>query len=177
MTTIETDIGTIKIREAKISDANNTVKFMNWVTGEVDFHTYGVNDFNIRPEDEERMIHLFNQRNNCLFLIATFCDEIVSVATLSGGTKDRVMHRGTIGITVAKRFWRLGIGMKMMQYMITFSEKSSIISKLELVVHENNHPAIQMYNKLGFFREGSIQRYFHIDGEYYDGVQMGLIVD
>lgn len=177
MFNIETDIGTIKIREAKISDASETVKFMNWVTGEVDYHTYGAGDFNIRPEDEERMIQSFNERRNCLFLIATFKDEIVAVATLTGGIKERVRHRGTIGITVAKRFWRLGIGLQMMRIIISFSENSDILTKLELLVHQDNIPAIKLYNKLGFFREGNIQRYFYFDGKYYDGIRMGLIVD
>jgi RimJ/RimL family protein N-acetyltransferase len=150
---------------------------MNWVTGEVDFHTYGANDFNIRPEDEKRMIEIFHQRENCMFLIATFNESIIAVATLSGGAKERVMHRGTLGITVAKRFWRLGIGIQMMRYMIKYAENSPLLTKLELLVHEDNIPAINLYNKLGFFREGLIQRYFNINGMYYDGIRMGLIVE
>lgn len=177
MTYIETEIGTIEIREAEVSDAAQTVEYMNWVTGEVPYHTYGANDFHIKPEDEQRMIEMFKRRSNCLFLIATFNDQIVAVATLAGGAKERVMHRGTIGITVAKRFWRLGIGIKMMRLMIAYAKQSDVLTKLELLVHESNVPAIRLYNKLGFFREGLIQRYFHIDGKYYDGINMGLIVD
>lgn len=177
MEIIESEIGPIEIREAEITDAVETVKFMNWVTGEVEFHTYGPNDFNIKPEDEERMIHMFHSRSNCLFLIAKFHDEIVAVATLSGGPKVRVMHRGTIGITVAKRFWKLGIGIKMMRMMIAYAENSETLSKLELLVHQDNVPAIQLYTKLGFFREGLIQRYFQINGIYYDGIRMGLMAD
>ncbi|MBN2794506.1 MAG: GNAT family N-acetyltransferase [Clostridia bacterium] len=175
--TIETEIGKIEIREAKVKDASSTVEFMNWVTGEVDYHTYGANDFNIRPEDEARMIEMFHSRDNCLFLIATFSGQIVAVATLTGGVKERVKHRGTIGITVAKRFWRLGIGQQMMRIIINYAEKSPVLTKLELLVHEENIPAIKLYNKLGFFREGTIQRYFRFEETYYDGINMGLIVD
>lgn len=174
---LETDIGKIIIQEAKLVDAKETVNFMNWVTGEVDFHTYGAGDFNIRPEDEERMIASFRERSNCLFLIARFQGEIIAVATLTGGVKERVMHRGTLGITVAKRFWRLGIGLQMMRMMIAYAENSQILSKLELLVHQDNIPAIRLYNKLGFFREGTIQRYFYINDKYFDGIRMGLIVD
>jgi len=177
MMTHETEVGQIIIREATKSDAAEAVKFMNWVTGEVEFHTFAQNDFHVKPEDEERMMQLFHTRKNCLFIIATFKDEIVAVATLSGGLKERVFHRGTIGITVAKRFWRLGIGEKMMSVIIRYAESSPILTKLELLVHENNEPAKAMYNKLGFFREGITQRYFYTNGHYYDGLRMGLIVD
>lgn len=174
---IETEIGLITIREAEVNDASLIVQFMNWVTGEVDYHTYGPGDFSIRPEDEERMIEIFKARKNSLFLIALFNDEIVAVATLSGGIKERVSHRGTVGITVAKRFWRLGIGKAMMNEIVNFSKEGQIITKIELLVHQDNIPALQLYKHLGFHREGLIKRYFNIEGQYYDGIRMGLILD
>lgn len=177
MEKLETDVGTIQIREANKDDAEQIIEFMNWVTGEVDFHTYGANDFHISKDDEVRVLDMFHHRRNCLFLVAEFRDDIVAVATLTGGIKERVVHRGTIGITVAKRFWRLGIGLKMMEMIIGYSEESEIITKLELLVHQNNIPAIKLYNRLGFFREGVLKRYFRIDGKYYDGIRMGLIVE
>lgn len=177
MRIIETEIGDITIREADLKDAKPAVEFMNWVTGEVDYHTYGPNDFSIKEEDEERMIDMFRKRGNCLFLIATFQEDIIAVATLSGGVKVRTAHRATIGITVAKRFWRLGIGINMMDILMAYSVTSEDLCKLELLVHQDNVPAIKLYKKLGFFKEGLIQRYFYIDGHYYDGIQMGIIVD
>lgn len=118
MVKLETDVGLITIREANKFDAEKVIGFMNWVTGEVDFHTYGANDFHISKEDEIKVLEIFHQRENCLFLIAEFRNEIVAVASLSGGIKNRVAHRATVGITVAKRFWRLGIGIKMMNIII-----------------------------------------------------------
>jgi len=47
MVKLETDVGLITIREANKFDAEKVIGFMNWVTGEVDFHTYGANDFHI----------------------------------------------------------------------------------------------------------------------------------
>jgi len=173
---LRTDIGDIILREASLADARKTVEFMNWVTGEVDYHTYGPNDFNIKPEDEKRMMDVFHHKDNCLFLIATFGGQIMAVATLSGGIKERTAHRATIGITVAKRFWRLGVGRKLMQMMMTYARTSEKISKLELLVHQDNKGAIKLYEDLGFKREGVIQRYFLIDGIYYDGYQMGCII-
>lgn len=177
MTYIDTEVGIIEIREAKEEDAHELVTFMNWVTGEVDFHTYGANDYHISDEHEKRVVETFRERDNCLFLVAVFKDEIVAVATLSGGAKERVEHRATIGITVAKRFWRLGIGEHMMRIILDFAEHSEVLTKLELLVHQDNHPAIKLYNKLGFFREGLMKRHFKINDKYYDGIRMGLLVD
>lgn len=177
MTELETQIGIIEIREAHVNDAKEIVEFKNWVTGEVEYHTYGANDYNICLHDEEKIIEMFDQRPNCLFLVAVFKNEIVAVATLSGGAKERVAHRGNIGITVAKRFWRLGIGKKMMQVIIDYSIQNPILTKLELLVHQDNRAAIKLYNQLGFFREGLMQRHFKIEGRYYDGIRMGLLVE
>lgn len=177
MVNIKTEVGLIEIRQAQLDDAEEIIAYMNWVTGEVDYHTYGANDFLISLEDEKRVIDMFDQRVNCLFLVATFKEEIIAVATLAGGNKERVAHRGTIGITVAKRFWRLGIGKKMMNLIIEYAELNKVLTKLELLVHEDNVAAINLYNRLGFFREGVLQRYFLIDGKYYDGIRMGLLVD
>ncbi|MCH4889634.1 GNAT family N-acetyltransferase [Acidaminobacter sp. JC074] len=177
MVVLDTDVGSITIREGNRQDAQKVITFMNWVTGEVDYHTYGANDFHISIEDEIKVLELFHQRDNCLFLVAEFRGEIVAVASLSGGIKERVSHRGTVGITVAKRFWRLGIGIKMMELIIRYAEESKVLTKLELLVHQNNLPAIKLYNRLGFYREGVFKRYFKIDGKYYDGISMGLIVE
>ncbi len=177
MTDWETQIGTINIREAMAKDAEVIVDFKNWVTGEVDYHTYGANEYTTSTHDEERVIEMFHMRPNCLFLVAVFGEEIVAVATLSGGVKERVEHRGNIGITVAKRFWRLGIGKEMMHVMIDYSRETAVLTKLELLVHQNNRPALKLYNKLGFFREGLMQRHFKIEGKYYDGIRMGMLVD
>lgn len=177
MTELETQIGTIIIREATAKDAKEIVAFKNWVTGEVDYHTYGANDYTTSTTDEEHVIEKVHLRENCLFLVAVFGPEIVAVATLSGGVKERVEHRGNIGITVSKRFWRLGIGKKMMQVMIDYSQSTSVLTKLELLVHQNNRPAIKLYSKLGFFREGLMQRHFKVEGKYYDGIRMGMLVD
>lgn len=173
---LETEIGEVVLREATLEDAKKTVQFMNWVTGEVDFHTYGPNDFNIKASDERRLMELFHKKDNCVFLIATFQEEIIAVATLSGGLKSRTAHRGTVGLTVAKRFWRLGIGKNLMEMVLKFSKNSKDLSKLELLVHENNKAAIALYTKLGFETEGIIRRYFLIGNQYYDGIQMGKLI-
>lgn len=173
----ETDIGRVQIREAEVADASRIIRFMNWVTGEVDFHTYGANDFHISIEDEKRVLEVFHARENCLFLIAEFKGELIAAATLSGGIKERVAHRGNVGITVAKRYWRLGIGKQMMKVMIDYARKSNVLTKLELLVHENNMPAIHLYTQLGFFQEGVLTRYFRINERYYDGIRMGIYVE
>jgi RimJ/RimL family protein N-acetyltransferase len=176
-TSIETEIGHIEIREAVAEDAKKIIEYMNWVTGEVDFHTYGAGDFHISESDEAKVLELFHNRDNCMFLVAVFREEIIAVATLSGGVKERVEHRGNIGITVAKRFWRLSIGKTMMQIIINYAEENKTLTKLELLVHQDNIPAIKLYNRLGFFREGLLKRHFKIEGKYYAGIRMGLLVD
>ena len=67
--------------------------------------------------------------------------------------------------------------MQMMAMILDYAYKTNEITKIELLVHENNQPALNLYEKLGFFKEGIIHRYFYIDGQYYNGIQMAKYMD
>jgi putative acetyltransferase len=51
------------------------------------------------------------------------------------------------------------------------------IHKVNLQVVADNHPAIRLFQKLGFEPEGRIRHAFHNNGKYLDIIPMGKIIN
>jgi len=76
------------------------------------------------------------------------------------------------------RAWRhRGIGSALLTEAIAWSTERGA-HKLELQVWPHNGPAIGLYEKFGFVREGCLRRHYRRrSGELWDAVVMGLVLD
>ena len=82
-------------------------------------------------------------------------------------------HYGSLGIVIRDEFQGMGIGSKLMDYLITLARREGL-RKIRLTVLADNYRAIKFYEKFGFektkfIREGDIYR-----GKKYDCVEMWL---
>jgi len=84
---------------------------------------------------------------------------------------------GDLGMTVLKSHWGKGIGGALLKYLIEWSENNPIVRKINLQVKVDNENAIKLYEKFNFKNEGRIERFFLIDGEFFDAYSMGLLID
>ncbi|MBO0797135.1 MAG: GNAT family N-acetyltransferase, partial [Ktedonobacteraceae bacterium] len=91
--------------------------------------------------------------------------------------RPRTRHAGEFGISVLRKYWNLGIGGRMLTYLIDWARQSGIIRKINLRVRVDNLPAIHLYEKHGFVREGHITREFYLHGQFVDSYVMGLEID
>lgn len=177
-TTITLKNGTIlTIREATKYDAEASIVYGNKVGGETDFLSFGLNEFNKTVDDQKSTFTDISKTNNTIFILGILDGTIVSMANISASQKARLQHVGSIGISVLKDYWKLGIGTAMMQTLINFSKKSGVIRKLKLVVSEDNPKALELYKKLGFTIDGKVERDFYINGKFSTGIYMGLFID
>ncbi|MBU5425583.1 GNAT family N-acetyltransferase [Tissierella pigra] len=167
----------LTIRTAKKEDALNLIRYVNKIGGESDFLTFGDNEFNITIEKEEAILESHIGVENKIYLIAEIENEIAGSLNYSGRARQRTKHTGEFGISVAKRYWGLGIGKELIKYMIDWAEKGNVVRKINLRVREDNETAINLYTKLGFKKEGIISREFYIDGKYYSSIFMGLEIN
>lgn len=69
------------------------------------------------------------------------------------GAKYKVRHRAEFGISVAKKFWGLGIGGALLGACIECAKKAGY-EQLELNVVAENTRALSMYKKAGFVEYG-----------------------
>ena len=70
-------------------------------------------------------------------------------------------------------YWGKGIGTRLLRELLAFSENSGIES-IYLDVRADNDRAIALYRKFGFKDIGNYERYFKINGKYYDAKLMVL---
>lgn len=117
------------------------------------------------------------KKENALFIIAEITGKVVGNLNFSGGTRQRIAHVGEFGVSILKEYWGNGIGEELIKYLISWSNSSGIIRKINLRVRTDNTRGIHLYKKLGFSEEGIVKRDFLINGEFYDSLVMGLLID
>lgn len=167
----------IVIRKAVKEDAEALIEYLDTIGGESDFLTFGAGQFGRSVEQEEDFIENALKKENALFIIAEIDGRIVGNLNFSGGPRQRTAHVGEFGVSVLGEYWGNGIGEELIRYLINWSKNTGMIRKINLRVRSDNARGISLYKKLGFLEEGLVKRDFMINGDFYDSVIMGLLID
>lgn len=165
------------VREAHKEDASRILEYVESISGETAFLTFGPGEFSLSLEEEEKSILSCLESANKLFIIAEIAGTLAGGVIFSGGDKPRMQHVGEFGCSVLKEYWDMGIGSVLVETLIEWAKSSGIIKKLNLLVRTDNDRAIRLYERFGFVREGLITRVHSIDGKFYDSIFMGLQID
>lgn len=166
------------IRKASESDAAEIIRYSNIVGGETDYLSYGINGFCHSTEQERQIIREYNyEAQNRIFLVALIDGKICGTLTFWGNSRKRLEHWGEMGISVLKKYWNMGIGSLLIQYLLDWAHDRGIIKKIDLMVREDNVSAVHLYEKKGFEVEGKIRRAMKINDTYYDFLYMGKCID
>lgn len=179
MDTIEHELydgRTLVIRAARVSDAELLVDYVEGVSGESDFLTFGPGEFAITLEKEREYLEAIAKSPNECYLVALIDGNLVATINFKGGPRPRIRHAGELGISVRKAEWGKGIGCFLMEALIAWARSTGTIRKLDLRVRVDNARAIGLYRKLGFEVEGRIRDELQINGRYYDLYAMGLVI-
>lgn len=100
--------------------------------------------------------------------------KVVGMLGLNCGQHRRA-HSGNIGMFVHDDYQDQGIGSKLMDAAIDLADNWLSLTRLELTVYIDNPRAIHLYEKYGFAKEGTLQRYALRDGEYVDAYTMARL--
>ena len=143
------------LRSVEPEDAPLMLKYMKIMLGETPFLLRSPEEFNYTAEDEARVLAGRKDDPRSLMLVAEMDGEIIAAADVcSHGAKSRLWHRGEVGISVRKDFWRQGIGSAMMERLVAFAREAGY-EQLELTVESKNIRAINLYLKNGFVVYGT----------------------
>jgi len=167
--------GNLEIRKAKDTDAQNIIEHIRQISDESEYHTFVSDEFKLTVDEQVRIIESVELSDNSLILVCYFENELVGVLTLNGAKRSRTKHSGTLGITLKEKYCGRGLGHKLMDYMDSWIINGNIITKVNLVVHQENQKAIKFYENLGYLYEGRSARYFNNNGQYFDGIYMGKL--
>lgn len=158
-------------------DAQAMIDYLNIIGGESDFITFGKNEFSMSVEAEQDYIERINSMDNSKNVLIIIEDEIVGIASITSVQKERMKHNGTLGISIRKKYWGIGLGSEIMTYLIDWAKSNKITKKINLLVREDNIRGIKLYEKFGFEKEGLLKKDICVNGVYYNTIAMGLYID
>jgi RimJ/RimL family protein N-acetyltransferase len=162
------------IREVAVEDTRAVLDYVERISGESDFLSFGPGEFELTEPEEEDFIRKCRASDNQLYILGLIDDEIVSTLVFSAGRRPRVRHSGEFGMSVRKRYWGLGIGSLMLDTLIAWARDTQTVKKINLRVRTDNQRAIWLYERKGFVNEGTIRKEILLDGSYFDHHCMGL---
>jgi RimJ/RimL family protein N-acetyltransferase len=150
------------------------LEFLDQVCTETSFLTFGRGEFLMSEQEESDYLEKCNTAQNCLYLLAHYDEKIIGALWFKSGNRPRTIHAGELGTAVLKEFWGYGVASALINNLIEWAKKSSIIHKINLRVRSDNLRAIDLYSRMGFSMEGLIKMDLLIDAKYYDNMWMGL---
>lgn len=110
------------------------------------------------------------ESKNEIEIIAVVDNEVAGTAGIEAiGKAYKVRHRAEFGISIAKKFWRLGIGEALTKACIECAKEAGYI-QLELNVVADNEKAVSLYNKVGFVEYGRNPKGFNSRTEGFQEV-------
>lgn len=174
----------VVIREAQVEDAERLIAHITAIaddpTSEILFWP---GEFQLTLEEERKWIKTNLDADHSTVLVAEVPDvdqagsKIVGVLSCAGGEHCGNHHTTTLGITIHKDWRNQGIGRALMERAIAWAKGTGVVKRIQLGVTASNAPAIHLYEKLGFEKEGLRRRGMFKNGRYYDTWLMGLLVD
>lgn len=167
----------LTLREAELRDAANLLAYVEQIAGESDNITRGPGEFTMTVEQEREFLQASAASSTSLYLVAEIDGELAGTLNFQAGNRPRMRHVGEFGMSVLKKYWNLGIGSRLLAYLIEWARATNVIRKIDLLVRTDNFPAIHLYEKFGFVREGCMTRHLFIRGEFVDCYVMGLQID
>ncbi|MBD3270436.1 GNAT family N-acetyltransferase [Candidatus Peregrinibacteria bacterium] len=166
----------ITTREACATDAKSLIEYMHQVSAESDNIGWGAGEFNISLEEEENILASRVNDPHKILLLALYNGEVVCTCGLDGKNRPRMRHSTSLGITVRKSHWGVGLGRIMMNELINWARSTGFITQIELSVRTSNLRAVQLYLTCGFEFQHRITRDLLIGGDYVDCYAMRLLL-
>jgi len=167
MTSIHAEI--IPAQESHIEE-------VNVVVGEVAREREYLTFFDAFPMESTREFIMGNIANGNPNFVALVENKIIGWCDITRNTSRPVnRHSGTMGMGILARYRGIGIGRKLLAAAINAAKEKGIF-RIELTVRETNHIACTLYEKMGFVREGTLRKEWHVDDKYYDTHVMALLL-
>jgi putative acetyltransferase len=108
-------------------------------------------------------------------LVAVAGERVVGMFSLHAFQRPRRQHAGSLGMSVHAEWQGKGVGGALMRAGIDLADNWLNLTRLELEVYTDNEPAIRLYERFGFEREGLLRRHAYRDGRYVDAYFMARL--
>lgn len=163
------------IARAVEQDAAAILRHLDAVAGETDFLPFGRGEVDITVEQEQASLRRLHEEGDGVVLKASIDGELAALATLRRLPRPRVRHGATLGLSVLKPYWALGLGRAILEALILEGRRLGL-TRIELRTRHDNTRAISLYEALGFQLEGTLRGAFKVGEVVYDDLIMGLLL-
>jgi RimJ/RimL family protein N-acetyltransferase len=166
---------TAAIRHAEPRDAAELVALASAVSAEPEGWLLADSRWRSIAE-ERRYIRAVRRHADAALLVAEVDQALAGRLSLSRDPHPASAHVADLGLMVAARYRRRGIGAALLLAAEEWA-RSARVTKLELHVFPHNAPAIALYEKHGYEREGFRRRHYRRpDGRFVDTILMAKLL-
>ena len=123
--------------------------------------------------EERRYLRALRRHPDAAVFVAEEDGAIVGRLSIARDPHQASRHVADLGLMVADGHRRRGIGRAALEQAVAWAQASGVL-KLELHVFPWNEPAIHLYERFGFEREGLRKGHYRRAGEYVDAILMAL---
>jgi RimJ/RimL family protein N-acetyltransferase len=163
-------------REVIFDDAENLLELNNKLDLESEFRAYEPGERKDSVESYSKYLSEMIESDNSTIIVADIDDRLVGLVEATGGSYNRNKHSAHLVIAVLKEFWGKGIGKNLMGKCIEWAEANEI-HRLDLSVFTYNTKAIELYEKMGFEKEGIKKHSFKVNANFVDEYMMARLIE
>lgn len=163
------------IRAAVPADASALVALAEAVGSEPE--AWLISDSRWRSAAEERRyLRAVRRHPDAAVFVAETAAGLAGRLSVSRDPHPASSHVADLGLMVAATERRRGIGRALLEQAVEWAREAGV-RKLELHVFPHNEPAILLYERFGFVREGLRHGQYRRGREYVDAILMAYRVD
>jgi RimJ/RimL family protein N-acetyltransferase len=118
-----------------------------------------------------RSFVLQNLRSGTAQFVAVDVGRVVGWCDITPRTHETLRHGGVLGMGVAASHRGRGVGAALLRATLDAALARGL-TRIELTVRADNHPAIALYQRHGFELEGRMRGYMIVDGVACDALLM-----
>jgi RimJ/RimL family protein N-acetyltransferase len=162
------------VRPATPSDAPALVELARAVGSEPE--GWLISDSEWRSVGEERRyLRALRRYPHAAVFVAELPEGIVGRLSIARDSHPASYHVADLGLMVAAEHRRRGVGQALLESAVDWARATGVL-KLELHVFPHNKPAIALYERFGFVREGYRRRQYRRGRDYVDAILMAYEV-
>ena len=160
---------TCLLRRAEEGDAEMMLEYLKTTSAQTPYMIREPEEVRTDPEEERAFLRRAAEDLRWLMLLAFVDGAFAGSCSFAGvSERNRMRHRCTVGISLYRAFWGMGIGTALMGEILA-GAKAAGYEQVELDVVSTNERAAGLYRKLGFETTGTIPHAFRYkDGTYAD---------
>jgi RimJ/RimL family protein N-acetyltransferase len=167
-------VGVTQVRVAEPGDAERLVELAREVGSEQEGWLITAGEWR-SASAERRYLKAIRKHPDAAVFVAESNGGIVGRLSISRDAHPASDHVADLGLMVSRDHRRQGIGLALMETAEQWAREAGV-RKLELHVFPHNVPAIRLYEKLGYEREGLRRGHYRRDDELIDAILMAKVV-